>query len=83
MDIQEIKNPYFIKKGAWYYRSNHRGYTEFPAFAGLYEKEEAEACAAASRGTCEALKACDRFPKHELDALIVRLTIIQKQAEAK
>ena len=50
---------YFIKKSGLYYRPNSSGYTEWTHRAGLYTKEEAEACEKQTHGDCEAVKVSD------------------------
>lgn len=73
------QEPYFLMKGDLFYRHSYRGYSDFSAWAGVYDKDEAIAYAEKSGGSVIAKPARNFYHEpEEIDRMIERLQLIRQ-----
>lgn len=73
------QEPYFLMKGDLFYRHSYRGYSNFSAWAGVYDKDEAIAYAEKSGGSVIAKPARNFYHEpEEIDRMIERLQLIRR-----
>ena len=78
-NVKKPQEPYFLLKGDLFYRHSYRGYSDFSAWAGLYDKDEAIAYAEKSGGAVTAKPARNYYHEpEEIDRMIERLQLIRK-----